>query len=307
MTRRNYYLFVTLSLFALVPPLGAKGMFDDAKTCGLPGLRFSDDVLYQGILENNNELIKCAVKQEKANLAGPRICYKLPTCETIQHIFDKTDNPKQLQLIIENASAEQLNRKTARGANSMEVLLRKFGSKTDDALLAALRKKGFAPEESMKQFAAAPTAKPQPAPPKAVQTEAKTSDFVPHASRICLSYKSDGSLVCTAANAKTVSCPGDKEWRGPGPCSKYARKKVSDLAKKEWADLIWVYNYEIEKRNAPESKPGLTKTEKCNNACLEKKCRRYNQPGVYQESASASMRCVGFCKQECSYNPDAYR
>lgn len=307
MKRRLSHFIFCAFLFALACPLFGKGMFDDVKTCGFPGFRFSDDVLYQGIVDKNNEMIKCAVKKEKANLASPRVCYKLPTCETIDHIFDKIDDTKQLELIIQNASVEQLNKKTERGANSMDVLLKKYGSKTDKALLAALRKKGFAPEESMKQFAAAPEEKPRPAKPKTNQTESKTSDFVAHASRICLSYTSDGSLVCTAANAKTVSCPGDKEWRGPGPCSKYARKKVSDLAKKEWADLIWVYNYEIEKRNEPESKPGLTKTEKCNEACLSKKCSRYNRPGVYQESASAGMRCAGFCKQECSYNPDAHR
>lgn len=132
------------------------------------------------------------------------------------------------------------------------------------------------------------------------------SDFVPHATRICLTYDNAGALVCTPANAKTVTCPGDKNWRGPGPCSKYRGKKVADLRGKEWKDLKWVYDYEIEKRNAPPVKPGETKVERCIGKCAEKKCRR-ESPGTYQESWTSASRCGYFCKGECETNPDAYR
>jgi hypothetical protein len=298
---------VLVSLAVSAFPLFGKGMFDGVTTCGFPGLRFSDDVLYQGILDRNAALIKCAVQTENASLASPRICYKLPTCETIYHIFDKTSDKKQLELIIQSATATQLQKKTARGENSMDVLIRKFGSRTDKDLIAALKKKGFAPEERLRQIAAATPSPKQSTRPKKSQSETKSSDFIAHPSRICLSYRGDGSLVCTAANAKTMSCPGDKEWRGQGPCSKYRSKRVSDLSKKQWKDLIWVYNRDVEKRNEPPSSPRPTKADNCRRACIAKKCRRYNQPGTYQESASAGMRCHGFCEVECSNNPDAYR
>lgn len=137
-------------------------------------------------------------------------------------------------------------------------------------------------------------------------TTSTQSDFIPHATRICLSYNQNGSLVCTAANAKTVTCPGEKNWRGPGPCSKYRNKKVADLRGKDWADLIWVYNYEKEKRDAPPEKPAESKVEICIDACILKKCRREG-PGIYQESWTSASRCSYFCKQECHTNPDAHR
>lgn len=124
--------------------------------------------------------------------------------------------------------------------------------------------------------------------------------------RVCLSYSSNGSLVCTTADPKSVICEGDKNWRGPGRCAMYQGKKVRDLSEKDWADLKWVYNYEIEKRNAPPSKPGESKVEICIGKCTEKKCRREN-PGTYQESWTSASRCGYFCKQECQNNHDAYR
>jgi len=156
------------------------------------------------------------------------------------------------------------------------------------------------------QLLRAAGAKETPAPKWYISAHKKIQGSAGARDRVCLSYAPNGSLVCTTADPKSLICEGDKNWRGPGRCAMYQGKKVHDLSEKDWADLKWVYNYEIEKRNAPPIKQGESKVEKCIGKCAEKKCKR-ESPGTYQESWTLASRCGYGCKQECQYNPDAYR
>jgi len=124
--------------------------------------------------------------------------------------------------------------------------------------------------------------------------------------RICLTFKVDGSLTCTERAHNDMVCPGNRNWGGTGSCPDYRNKKVQQLDRKQWSDLIAVFNGETADRNKVDEPMQQSKLERCQKACRQKKCGS-KMSGEYTASVSSSLRCAGFCDQECSTNPNAYR
>jgi uncharacterized protein len=122
--------------------------------------------------------------------------------------------------------------------------------------------------------------------------------------RICLAFDSTGALTCR--DMPGSRCPGNRFWAGPGPCSTYKNKTVQQLNKTQWGNLIAAFNGEAEDRDKVNEPKQQSKIERCQKACRQKKCGS-KLSGEYTASVSASLRCAGFCDQECSTYPDRYR
>ena len=124
------------------------------------------------------------------------------------------------------------------------------------------------------------------------------------AHRVCLAFDATGALTCR--DMPGGNCPGNRFWAGPGPCSTYKNKTVQQLNKKQWDNLIAAFNREAEDRNKVDEPKQQSKLERCQKACRQKKCGS-KMSGEYTASVSASLRCAGFCDQECNTYPDRYR
>lgn len=124
--------------------------------------------------------------------------------------------------------------------------------------------------------------------------------------RICLTFKVDGSLACKERAYNEMVCPGNRNWGGTGSCANYRNKKVQQLDRKQWSDLIAVFNGEAEDRNKVDEPKQQSKEQRCQKACRFQKCGS-KMSGEYTASPSAGLRCAGFCDQECSTYPDKYR
>lgn len=122
--------------------------------------------------------------------------------------------------------------------------------------------------------------------------------------RICLAFDATGALTCR--DMPGSSCLGNRFWAGPGPCASFKNKTVQQLNKSDWGSLIAAFNGEAEDRNKPDEPKQQSKVERCQKACRQKKCGS-KMSGEYTASVSASLRCAGFCDQECSTNPERYR
>lgn len=141
--------------------------------------------------------------------------------------------------------------------------------------------------------------------PVVVQAKSSTaSDTASSTPRICLAFDATGALTCR--DMPGSSCPGNRFWAGPGPCSSYNNKKVQQLNRSDWGSLISAFNGEAEDRNKVDEPKRESKEQRCQKACRFQKCGS-RMSGEYTASASAGLRCAGFCDQECSTNPDAYR
>lgn len=121
---------------------------------------------------------------------------------------------------------------------------------------------------------------------------------------ICLTFKVDGSLACKERAYNEMVCPGNRNWGGTGSCAFYKNKKVHDLDRKQWSDLIAVYAYDQENGNKADQPAGLTRTEQCTKACVFKRCTYDKRKDGNVEKFTAHERCVNFCKEACRQNPN---
>lgn len=160
------------------------------------------------------------------------------------------------------------------------------------------------PNPDMATLLRAAGAKETTAPVVAQAKPSTVSDTASSTPRICLAFDATGALTCR--DMPGSSCPGNRFWAGPGPCSSYNNKKVQQLNKSEWGSLISAFNGEAEDRNKVDEPKQQSKEERCQKACRQKKCGS-KLSGEYTASVSASLRCAGFCDQECSTNPGRYR
>jgi ankyrin repeat protein len=165
-----------------------------------------------------------------------------------------------------------------------------FNSRRD--VIALLRKSGAKENKMPPKFAAKLAEK---------NSSTSTTSAPP---RICLAFDATGALTCR--DMPGSSCPGNRFWAGPGPCSTYNNKTVKQLNKSEWGSLIFAFNGEAEDRNKVDEPKRESKLERCQKACRFQKCGS-KMSGEYTASPSAGLRCAGFCDQECSTNPNAYR
>lgn len=140
--------------------------------------------------------------------------------------------------------------------------------------------------------------------PKIIAAKNTDGSPTPSAPRICLAFDATGALTCR--DLPGSSCPGNRFWAGPGPCSSYNNKTVQQLSKSQWGSLISAFNGEAEDRNKVDEPKRESKEKRCQKACREQKCGS-RMSGEYTASASAGLRCAGFCDQECSTNPGKYR
>lgn len=113
--------------------------------------------------------------------------------------------------------------------------------------------------------------------------------------------------MCKERAYNEMTCPGERNWGGPGPCAFYKNKKVQELDRKQWSDLIAVFAYDREDRNKVDEPAGLTKTEQCTKACVFKRCTYDKRKDGNVEKYTAHERCVNFCKEACRQNPNMDR
>ena len=132
------------------------------------------------------------------------------------------------------------------------------------------------------------------APPAKPKQEKDISSTNNNVGPVCLSYRPDGSLVCTAVPLGRETCPGERNWRGQGICRKLKSLKVNQLGS-DWSDLKASYEY----RRGESDNTSDTKINACFARCMADCDRQYGASSITKKETYGRSACQGACSQSC--------